>query len=219
MLQLKEIAGLTVVLIMLSTTIYLILKRKKLEKSSWYFISAITLLTIIESYCCIRRMMDSNFNSSSYYIIGINLGVFLLYLLYFQNVLISKKLKRINRIIITIFLINYLVSAIAIDNFFIKFPFMSYFIEVVLLTSSIYLVLSQTFNSDRILTLGTYFPFWASINVLVIYHGVMPLLIVSYTAEEMMNLNVFFFILFLVNLIGYSILVFGIFRSTNKNRL
>ena len=124
----------------------------------------------------------------------------------------SEKLKKINLILIILFLANYLFFALTDSDFFKFFPFFSYFVEVVLLVGSIYLVMTQAFNSDRILNLVEYFPFWVCISSLVIYLGVMPLLIISITAENMMNINIFYIIMFFVNFIGYLILLFGIIK-------
>ncbi|WP_126340428.1 hypothetical protein [Kaistella jeonii] len=130
--------------------------------------------------------------------------------------MISEKLKRVNLLLIVLFLLNYIGSAIFVENFFTRFPFFSYFVEVVLLTGSIFLVMSQTFNSDKILGLGHYFPFWVCISLLVTYLGVLPLLVISYTATNLMNLNIFFVLLFLVNVAGYTILFFGILKAKKE---
>ncbi|KIA90375.1 hypothetical protein OA86_00250 [Kaistella jeonii] len=201
---------------MLICLLFLILKRRKLEKGSNYFIFGLGILTFIEIYCTLQKFINITYNSSILYVIGINLIVFLLFFLYFQSILISEKLKRVNLLLIVLFLLNYIGSAIFVENFFTRFPFFSYFVEVVLLTGSIFLVMSQTFNSDKILGLGHYFPFWVCISLLVTYLGVLPLLVISYTATNLMNLNIFFVLLFLVNVAGYTILFFGILKAKKE---
>ena len=209
----REIAGSFVAFLMVICLLLLVVKRRQLEKGSSYFIAALTILTFIEIYCTVQRFFDKTFNSSILYVIGINFFVFLLFLLYFQSILVSKKLKNINFSLIVLFLLNYLVSALVFENFFTIFPFFSYFLEVVLLSGSIFLVMSQTFNSDKILGLGHYFPFWVCISLLVTYLGVLPLLVISYTATNLINLNIFFVLLFLVNVAGYTILLLGIIKA------
>ncbi|SFB73788.1 hypothetical protein SAMN05421876_101489 [Kaistella jeonii] len=212
----REIAGSFVAFLMLICLLFLILKRRKLEKGSNYFIFGLGILTFIEIYCTLQKFINITYNSSILYVIGINLIVFLLFFLYFQSILISEKLKRVNLLLIVLFLLNYIGSAIFVENFFTRFPFFSYFVEVVLLTGSIFLVMSQTFNSDKILGLGHYFPFWVCISLLVTYLGVLPLLVISYTATNLMNLNIFFVLLFLVNVAGYTILFFGILKAKKE---
>lgn len=212
----REIAGSFVALLMLICLVFLILKQRQLEKGSNYFILALAILTFIEMYCTLQKSINITYNSSILYVIGINLIVFLLFFLYFQSILTLKKLKRVNLILILLFLLNYIGSAILVENFFTRFPFFSYFVEVVLLTGSIFLVMSQTFNSDKILGLGHYFPFWVCISLLVTYLGVLPLLVISYTATNLMNLNIFFVLLFLVNVAGYTILFFGILKAKKE---
>ena len=212
----REIAGSFVAFLMLMCLVFLIVKNNQVQKGSTYFTSAIGILTFIEIYCIAQRFLNITYNSSILYVIGINLVVFLLFFLYFQSILISKKSKRINLILIVLFLLNYIGSAILVENFFTRFPFFSYFVEVVLLSGSIFLVMSQTFNSDKILGLGHYFPFWVCISLLVTYLGVLPLLVISYTATNLMNLNIFFILLFLVNVVGYTILLLGILKAKRE---
>ena len=211
----KDLAGFIIVLLMFTLLTIMIIKRSKLEKGSNYFILAIGLLTCIEIGSWLGNHYSKNYNSTILYVIGVNLIGFFLFFLYFHQMLKSEKLKRINLILIILFLAKYLFFALTDGDFFKFFPFFSYFVEVVLLVSSIYLVMSQAFNSDRILNLVGYFPFWVCISSLIIYLGVMPLLIISITAENMMNINIFYIIMFFVNFIGYSILLFGIIKVKN----
>ena len=215
----REIAGLIINLLMAATVFFLILKRKQLGSHIEYFIAAIGLLTTIEIFNSIQMIINPKYNSSAVYVIGINFFVFLLFLIYFYKVLYTKRLKNFSLINIGLFFLNYILSAILIENFFGQFSFFSYFVEIVLVMGSIYLVLSQTFNSDKVLSLSTYFPFWVCISLLVTYLGILPLLIISNTAAKMMNLEIFFSILFLVNIIGYSILLIGIFRAKKENEV
>ena len=209
----REIAGIFIALLMLVTFILLLIKRRKLEKGSSYFIGAIGISTAIEMYCAIQDLTKINFDSAILYIIAVNFIFFLLVFIYFQNILETKKLKKINLMIIIIFLFIYGISIILDDHFFLQFPFFSYFVEVILLAGSIYLVMSQTFNSDRILSLGNYFPFWVCISLLIIYLGVLPLLVISHTATSLMNLNIFYILLFIVNAVGYGILLRGVQKA------
>ena len=213
----RLLAGIVLIIVMLISMVYMLLKRKHLERGSGYYISAIAFLTVIEISILIGKHFNENFNPMLLYIIGVNFFVFLLFFLFFQNILKVQRLKTMNGVIIALFILNYLYFAIFSKDFFEVFPFLSYFIQVVLLTGSIYLVISQTFNSDKILTLSTYFPFWVCLSLLVIYLGVLPLLIVSYTAANYMNLNVFYAIIFLVNMIGYILLIIGVYKAKNES--
>lgn len=209
----RIIAGVILIVIMLTSVLYMLLKKKHLERGSGYYIAAISILTLIEICVMVGKFINENFQPLLFYIIGVNLIAFLLFFIFFQNILVVERLKKINLIIIVVFIINYLLSALFIKDFFVVFPFISYFVQVVLLTGSIYLVISQTFNSDKILSLSSYFPFWVCLSMLVIFLGVLPLLIVSYTAANYMNLNLFYAILFLVNITGYILLLIGVHKA------
>lgn len=213
----RELGAFLIAILLLISFVFLLIKRKNLQTRGSYFIAAFGILTFIENFCTAARFFNEKFNSSLLYVIGIDLVVFFLFFLYFQNILTTKKLKRINLVLIALFLLNFIGSACILEDFFTRFPFSTYLIEVVLLTVSIGLVLSQTFNSDKILALEHYFPFWVCISLLVTYLGVLPLLVLSYTAAKSMNLNIFFAILFLVNVVGYSILLIGILKAKSEN--
>lgn len=213
----RTLAGIILVIVMLISIVYMLIKKKQLSKGIEYFISAISLLTLIEITIMIGKSYDDDFQTLLYYIIGVNFFVFLLFFLFFQAILNVSRLRRINLIIISLFILNYVFSAIFIDDFFEVFPFLSYFTQVVLLIGSIFLVISQTFNSDKILAISTYFPFWICLSLLVIYLGVLPLMIVSITAANFMNLNIFYAILFLVNFIGYCILIVGVYKAKEES--
>ncbi|MEC5156456.1 hypothetical protein [Chryseobacterium sp. MP_3.2] len=211
----REIAGLIIIISMIFSAVLLVLRRRNLEGHIFYFIGAIVMLSLIEITGFVTKLFDHEYNTSKLYAIGTNFFVFLLYLLYFQKILQIERLRKINALIIALFVANYLGSALLIEEFFTRFSFVSYFVQVILLTGSINLVMSQTFNSDKILSLSTYFPFWVCISLLIIYLGVLPLLMIS-NAAQLMNLNLFFAILFLVNFLGYIILLVGIMKAKTK---
>lgn len=203
-------------LLVLIFFILLFIKRKKLGTGINYFIIASGIVLVTDTFLFIMRL-NFKFNSVPIYNIAVNLIVFFIFFLYFRRILELKRSKTINTISIIIFLISYILFAILSDNFFSRFPFKFYFLEVILLTVNIYLVLQETFNSDKILNIKSYYPFWACIGLMSIYLGVTPLLIISNTSMEMMNINIFFIILFVVNVIGYAILISGIFFAKNIN--
>ncbi len=209
----RELSSFFVTFLMIISLIFLIVRRKNLGKSIGYFIAAFSILTAIEICTDFLFFIRDRYNFFAFYAIGVNFFVFFLYFLYFHHILQRKILKKINLIIISVFVVSYLLFAIFVDDFFTKLHIFSYFTEAILLLGSIYLVMSQTFNSDNILKLNRYFPFWVCISLLLIYLGVLPLLVVSNIATSKMNLNIFFATLFLINTIGYSILLFGIFKS------
>jgi hypothetical protein len=64
--------------------------------------------------------------------------------------------------------------------------------------------------------LKSYFPFWASLGLIIIYTGVLPLTIISSVADKSMNISIFYLFLAVFNILGYSIILFGVFRATSK---
>lgn len=199
--------------LMCFTLMMLIAKKSKLGKGIPFFISAIAVGIAVEIFCFIIIHSDKNISTTPVYVIGVNLLVFLLFFLYFHSVLEEKNLKRTSLFILIFFLVSYAGFALLTAHFFERFPFIYYGIELLLLCINIFLLLRQTFNSDRVLVIKYYYPFWICLGLLILYLGVAPLLVVSQKASELMNLNVFFVVLFGVNVVGYLILLIGIFYA------
>ncbi|MBP7174070.1 MAG: hypothetical protein KBA33_08410 [Cloacibacterium sp.] len=212
----REISGWIINILMLLVTIFLVIRRKNLGKNIQYFIIAMGLGTCIEFFNIFMRLRNPNYNSSFSYSIGVILFVFLFLLIYFYQILESKKLKKIQLYLIIVFLLNYAISVLLIKDFFGSFPFITNFVNTILLLFSIVLLLNQTFNSNRIMHLKSYFPFWASLGLIIIYTGVLPLTIISSVADKSMNISIFYLFLAVFNILGYSIILFGVFRATSK---
>ncbi|MDQ0475804.1 hypothetical protein [Chryseobacterium sp. MDT2-18] len=213
----RDVASVIQISLVVIFFILLLTKKNKLGKGIIYFMIAGGIVACLDTFNFTMHIFTNQFNSIPIYTVGVNFGVFLLFFLYFRRILELEKSKKINLIIIIIFIASYISFAVFSENFFNKFPFKFYFIEVILLTVNIFLVLRETFNSDKILNIKSYYPFWACIGLMSIYLGVAPLLIISNTAIQLMNINIFFIILFIVNVIGYSILIMGIFFAKNIN--
>ncbi len=213
----RDAASLVQITLVIVFFILLISKRRKLWKGTTYFIAATAIVIGLEIFIFVIRRHIYQFNSQPYYTIFTNLFVFLLFFLYFRSILVFEKSRRLNLLMIILFLILYVLFALLSENFFSKFSIKFYFIEVILLIGNIYLVLKETFNSDKVLNIIYYYPFWACIGLMSIYLGVTPLLIISNTGANLININIFFIILFVVNFIGYSILITGILFAKNIN--
>ena len=212
----RNAASIIQLILVLIFFILLFVKRKKLGNGIDYFIIASGIVLVTDTALFIMRL-NFQFNSVPIYNVAVNLIVFFLFFLYFRKILELRISKIINNFLIVIFLASYILFAVLSEDFFFKFPFKFYFLEVVLLTVNIFLVLQETFNSDKILNIKSYYPFWACIGLMSVYLGVTPLLIISNTSMEMMNINIFFIVLFLVNVIGYAILINGILLAKNIN--
>ena len=212
----RNAASIIQLILVLIFFILLFVKRKKLGNGIDYFIIASGIVLVTDTALFIMRL-NFQFNSVPIYNVAVNLIVFFLFFLYFRKILELRISKIINNFLIVIFLASYILFAVLSEDFFFKFPFKFYFLEVVLLTVNIFLVLQETFNSDKILNIKSYYPFWACIGLMSVYLGVTPLLIIRNTSMEMMNINIFFIVLFLVNVIGYAILINGILLAKNIN--
>ena len=197
--------------------VLLIIRRGKLGKNINYFILGI-FFTLFSSILGRVLIQVELFNSNHFvFNIGILLVTFFFYFIYFYRKTTRLKLKRIQFCIIILFLILYLLFLIFDKEFMETFPIYFYFIETILLTISILIFLFQTFKTELVLTISHYFPFWASLGLIIIYCGLMPILILGTKPHLGMNMNLFFSIMFFINFIGYGIIIKGIFSSKTLN--
>lgn len=214
----RDVASVIQLLLMYFLIILLIANKKKLGNGIVYFIIAIAVTAGIDTFVFLKRMSNATFNSTLIYNIGVNLTVFSLFFIYFYHVLEQKRTKILSLFLFAVLLLVYGVFSIFSKNFYSHFPFIFYFVELILLIGNIYLVLLETFNSDKVLTIHNYFPVWVCIGLMALYLGVAPLLIISNTASKIMNIKIFFIILFIVNMLGYSILLIGVFFARNPRK-
>lgn len=214
----QELASLIQLLLIITLFVLLIIKRKKLGHEIIYFISAGAIVMIVSLLLFVMRLSEPTFSISPVYNLAINFAVFFLFFIYLRKCLDSEISKRINLILFVIFVLSFILINIFFSSSYKNYPLLFYFIQVIILLGNIFLVLRQTFNSNKILKLKSYYPFWVCIGLMTNYVGLTPLLIISHTAMEIINMKIFYIILFLVNLIGYTILITGAILAENINK-
>lgn len=210
----KDISGAIGVGVLLITLLTLFYRLKNAGHAGIYFFASLLVMTLVEGYNTIQRALDRDYNSSPVYIIGMELFVFGLLLLYFHKFLVKPLSRNISKGIFVIFFAQYILGAVLIDDFFLKVPFITYVLGVLCIAGVVTLVLSQTFNSKKILALENYFPFWACISTLIIFIGALPLIIARYYAG--LNVNIFYTTLFLVHVLGHLATIIGILKAKNE---
>ena len=138
-------------------------------------------------------------------------------LIYYYKILEKRRSKIIQLGIICLNFLNIILSVIFIDDFFSFLPYITYFVTIFLLLLSITLFFFETFNSEKILNITTYYPFWIALSLIVIYLGVLPLIIMSKNAIQLsISKNIFLILLYSVNFTGYTIMLVGIFFSKKE---
>lgn len=194
----------------------LVAKRKNLGINNIYFLLAMFFVTLPNVYTLIISIFNDKAESStSFFVVSVNFFAFLLFYYYFYKISKTRMAKKIQLGIIAIFILVFLIDTMMDKNFLTQFPIGFYFIETVLLLASITLFFYETFNSNLILNLQKYFPFWVSLSLIIIYVGLLPILLFIHNVNNDLNRNIYFIILYLVNYIGYGILTYGILHSRN----
>lgn len=194
--------------------IQLLFNQKKLGPSTFYFTVALGIMVVVNCIGLIGYTLSKTFNATPYFVIGVNFVSFLLFFIYFYKLLKSRDTKVLQLLIISVFVGTFCILGIIYGkHFFVSFPAFFYFLETVMLLFSITLLLYETFNSDIILNLKDYFPFWVSLSLIIIYVGLLPILFLVKNVKLTVSADVYYIILFFINLIGYGILSYGIFRS------
>ncbi|MET3034711.1 hypothetical protein ABXT08_01295 [Chryseobacterium sp. NRRL B-14859] len=183
----------------------MIIPYKRIGKENISFIIGYLLFSLIDIFCYFYYKLTS-LPTDVFYVIGFLMVVFFLYLLYYFQLLYIPILKKIQAVILALFVLNIMVMFYKEEDLLHHFSFTMLYVDILLLMFSIILFLYQTFNSDKILGLNNYLPFWVSVALLIFFIGSIPILYFRMTISE----NIYFFILFMLNLISNGILLLGL---------
>lgn len=197
----------------------MVIKRKKLGSQIHYFIIAMLFVFLSESLSLLGTILyGDGFRVNRINVVGVIILFFLSVFVYFYKTLENKRLKAIQLGIIGLDILNIIFSLIFIEDFFIYLPYPTYFVTIVLLLASVALFFFETFNSEKVLNIMDYYPFWIAISLIVLYVGMLPLMIISKNAMELsISRNIFLILLYIVNFTGYTIMLGGIFFSKKTN--
>ncbi|PQA94604.1 hypothetical protein B0A69_09080 [Chryseobacterium shigense] len=185
--------------------VLMMMKSRKIRRENLFFIGGYGLLSIIDIFCHFY-FKATHQSTEIFYVIGLLVIVFFLYLIYYFQLLYLPVLKKIQGFLLVIFLINLIVMFYIKDDLLHHFSFNILYTDILLLMFSIILFLYQTFNSDKILDLNNYFPFWISVALLILFIGSIPIFYFRTTVSE----HIYFFILFMLNFISNGILLLGL---------
>lgn len=186
----------------------MVIKYRKIGKENLFFIAGYIVLSMIDTFCYFY-FKATHRSTEMFYVIGFLVIVFCMYLLYYFQLLYWPVLKKLQLFLLILFVGNIVVMFYIEDDLLHHFSFNMLYINILLLMFSIILFLYQTFNSDKILELNNYLPFWISVSLLILFIGSIPILYFRTTVSE----HIYFFILFMLNLISNGILLFGLIRN------
>lgn len=199
--------------------LFMVIKRKELGSQIHYFIIAMLFVFLSESLSLLGTILYGDaFKVVRINVVGIIILFFLAVFVYFYKILENKKLKTIQFGIIVLHILNIIISVIFIKDFFIYLPYPTYFATIVLLLASVALFFFETFNSEKVLNIMDYYPFWIAISLIILYVGLLPLMIISKNAMQLsISRNIFLILLYTVNFSGYTVMLTGIFFSKKTN--
>ncbi len=186
----------------------MVIKYRKIGKENLFFIAGYIVFSMIDTFCYFYFKVTHR-STEMFYVIGFLMVVFCMYLLYYFQLLYWPILKKLQLFLLILFVGNIVVMFYIEDDLLHHFSFNMLYINILLLMFSIILFLYQTFNSDKILELNNYLPFWISVSLLILFIGSIPILYFRTTVSE----HIYFFILFMLNLISNGILLFGLIRN------
>ncbi|KXH83248.1 hypothetical protein [Chryseobacterium kwangjuense] len=193
--------------------ILMAIKIRKIGKENLFFIIGYSFVNLNDIFCYFY-FQSTGRSTDPFFVIGLLMIGFFLYLLYFFRLMYLPLLKKMQFIILILFVINIGVMFYLEDDLLHYFSFNMLYVDILLLLFSIILFLYQTFNSDKILDLNNYLPFWISVALLILFIGSIPVLYFRNTVSQ----NIYFFILFMLNLMSNGVLIFGLVRNKQDNR-
>lgn len=194
-------------IVLVMTMILIIVKYKKIEKINLFFFIGYFMLSLNDLFFFYYAKLK-NLPTEKYYSICFAI-VFFIYLIYYYKLLYISSLKKIQQIILCLFFVNIFGISLVEENFFQRLSFNMFYLNILLLIFSIILFLYQTFNSDKIFEIKNYLPFWISVGLFIFYIDIIPILYFRTTVSE----DIYYFFLFLLNLIHNGVIIFGLFGS------
>lgn len=199
----KQISMVILVIMM----ILIAIRAGKIERVNFFFFAGYVLLSVTDFFFYFyAKLMDVL--TERFYSVSVTL-VFFLYLFYYYKLFYLSSLKKIQSVILISFVISMIVMSYADKGLFEHFSFNMLYVNIILLTFSIILFLYQTFNSDKIFEIKNYLPFWISVSLLIFYIGIIPIFYFRTSVSQ----DIYFFILFLLNLISNVVIAVGLFWS------
>jgi len=175
------------------------------KKENFLFIIGYSTLSIIDIFCFFYYKL-TKWPTDIFYTVGFLTIVFFLYLFYYFKLLYLKPLRKIQFTIILLFVLNILIQIIINQYAFLNFSFNWLYINILLLLFSIILFLYQTFNSNKILHIKHYLPFWISVSLLIFFIGSIPIFYFRHTISE----QLYFIILLSLNIVSNLIIARGV---------
>ena len=200
-----ETSKILCMLISILTMILILSRTKKIKDENLLFIIGYTLFSLIDIFCYFYYDY-TELPTDIFYTVGFLTVVFLLYLCYYFRLIYLKNLRKIQLCIILLFLLNILVQIIINENAFMNFSFNWLYINILLLLFSIILFLYQTFNSNKILYIKHYLPFWISVALLIFFIGSIPIFYFRHIVSE----TLYFIILLSLNISSNLIIIRGV---------
>lgn len=206
-------------ILMLAICILLIKKRKILQPYGSYMIAAMVLTYLIDCTTFFIRAtgyVDRIYNTYIYIYAGLGVFFLIIFLMY-QKLIKNSNLKNIANIVTIVFIILYVYQIVTL-NIENGFPEVILYINVFLLLFMIALFLIDTFNTDIILEIKKYYPFWFSLGLIIIYMVIVPSILISKSSTSTMTSGLWSFITFIINIVGYGILFVGLLQAKKITR-
>lgn len=185
----------------------IIIRSGKLEKINFYFFAGYILISMTDFFFYFYFKLTNSF-TERFYSISMTV-VFFLYLLYYFKLFSMQILRKIQSILLVGYVLSIAAMSYLDEGLFSHFSFNMLYVSILFLTFSIILFLYQTFNSDKIFEIKNYLPFWVSVGLLIFYIGIIPIFYFRTSVYP----DVYFFILFILNLISNIVIAVGLLWS------
>lgn len=195
----------------LALVILMVLYRKYLGKHIGIIIIAMIITFLTESVGSAVKFTEGTMNTLPLFVVSILGIVYFLFLFYFYRMMQNHQLKKFQMLLMLLHVLNFGSSLIFKKDFFSSFPEYTNFTSIFLILISLFIFLHDTFNSNKVLYIKGYFPFFVAVSLTFIYVGLVPILFFSNRIVTEVEMFTFYMMLFIINFFGYSIMLAGIF--------
>lgn len=214
----RNLGLLLINILMLCICILLVIKKHNFGTYFFFMLATMVTSYVVDSLAFLFRLLDYplKYIINVYMYGGLGLTFTFIFLMY-QNLIKDPFLKNISRVISLLFLLFYLFKIFTIKASE-GFPETIMFFNVFLLLFVIALFMLDTFKTDLIMEISHYYPFWFSLGLIIIYVGVIPSIIISQISASTMTNGLWSFIMFLINFIGYGLLLIGLVKAKKLDK-
>lgn len=189
-----------------------IMRRKELSSKIWFFLCSIFITLVVELsvYLGLLKYVSQLGLIYGLFILGFAVSLFIIY---FRNLALTQQWKYLQTILLAVNIGTVVIGLLTNEEYRYYLRGWPLYTSFFILIISLALFLFEMYNSDLILSLKSYFPYYAAFGLLFIYVGILPVMYFRFYLQNEEERKIFEILLYSVNFLGYSAILVGVFLA------